>query len=248
MTGSPASVPDGSGQLSKSVAGAVDVTLTATEAANGNIELTGAITANINVIVPTTRRMWRFYNSTTGAFTLTVKTAAGTGVAVTQGSSALLESNGTNVVAISTGGSAPVPVLQLNYNYTGNANGTALAELVWTEFVANQNFTVDSASSLVEISVQGIINIGAGANGISARVVIDSAGTPQNKLVGGNYAAAGNYANVLAGSGKIYITGLSAAVHTVKLQIQAQVAASYYCATTTYPDAYFCRIQVVEHK
>ncbi len=89
----------GSGRLSKSAAGGVDVTLTAAEAANQFIELTGTITANINVIVPAAARLFFIYNGTSGAFTVTVKTAAGTGVAVTQGGRTLLECDATNVVS-----------------------------------------------------------------------------------------------------------------------------------------------------
>lgn len=87
------------GVLSKSVAGGVNVTLTAVEAGNGILVFSGALTANINVIVPATpTRPWIVYNNTSGAFTLTVKTAAGTGQAVTQGKVALLFSDGTNVL------------------------------------------------------------------------------------------------------------------------------------------------------
>jgi len=88
----------GAGRLSKSVAGGADVALTATEAANQFIELTGALTANINVTVPAAARLFMIYNATSGAYTLTVKTAAGTGVAVPQGSRVVLECDGTNVV------------------------------------------------------------------------------------------------------------------------------------------------------
>ncbi|MGI8426331.1 MAG: DUF2793 domain-containing protein [Actinomycetota bacterium] len=86
------------GRLSKSVAGGSDVTLSAEEARNQILELTGALTANIDVIVPAAPWKWIVYNNTTGAFTLTVKTASGTGVAVTQGKRALLYADGTNVV------------------------------------------------------------------------------------------------------------------------------------------------------
>lgn len=86
------------GRLSKSVAGSSDVTLTAAESRNEILEFTGAITANINVIVPTVASQWTVFNNTTGAFTLTVKNAAGTGVAVKQGKRALLYDDGTNVV------------------------------------------------------------------------------------------------------------------------------------------------------
>lgn len=85
--------------LNKSVAGAVDVTLTSGEAAYNILNFTGAITASINVIVPTSVRQWYFYNNTSGAFTLTVKTAAGTGVAITQATRTILYCDGTNVVS-----------------------------------------------------------------------------------------------------------------------------------------------------
>lgn len=92
--------------LNKSVAGGTDVTLTSGEAAYNIINFTGLLTANINVIVPTSVRSWYFYNNTTGAYTLTVKTAAGTGVAVTQTARTILYCDGTNVVSplSSTGG------------------------------------------------------------------------------------------------------------------------------------------------
>jgi hypothetical protein len=88
-----------SGYLSKSVAGGVDVTLTEAESRNFVVELTGVITANINIIVPTREKVWIVFNNTSGAFTATWKTSAGTGVAVTQTAKALLYCNGTNVIA-----------------------------------------------------------------------------------------------------------------------------------------------------
>ena len=85
------------GYLSKSVAGSANVTLTAAEADNTVLKFTGALTGNINVIVPTQERRWVIDNATSGAFTLTVKTSAGTGIAVTQGKKAWLYGDGTNV-------------------------------------------------------------------------------------------------------------------------------------------------------
>lgn len=88
-----------SGVLSKSVAGAVDVTLTAPEARNPILVLSGVLTGNINVILPTTRRTWVVYNNTTGAFTLTVKTAAGTGILLPRNVWGLLVGDGTNMLS-----------------------------------------------------------------------------------------------------------------------------------------------------
>lgn len=91
------------GVLSKSVAGGVNVTLTAVEAGNGILVFTGALTASISVIVPTApTRPWVVFNNTTGAFTLTVKTASGTGVLVPQGKREIVYCDGTNVASAFT--------------------------------------------------------------------------------------------------------------------------------------------------
>lgn len=89
----------GYNRLSKSVAGSANVTLTTVENGNGIMEFTGVLTGSINVIVSTNTRPFLVYNATTGAYTLTVKTASGTGVVVPQGYRALLECDGTNVVS-----------------------------------------------------------------------------------------------------------------------------------------------------
>lgn len=86
------------GYLSKSVAGASDVTLTAAEADNTTFNFTGALTGNINVIFPTDERRMMVHNATSGAYTLTVKTSAGSGIAVTQGEKAWLYGDGTDVL------------------------------------------------------------------------------------------------------------------------------------------------------
>jgi len=76
-----------SGFLAKSVAGAVDVVLTPQEAIARAIQFTGAITANINVVLPlgaeSSQGEYLFKNSTSGSFTLTVKGSIGSGVAIT---------------------------------------------------------------------------------------------------------------------------------------------------------------------
>lgn len=84
-------------QLVKSVAGGADVVLTAAECANKLMTFTGLLTGNINVIVTNTISVYYLFNNTTGAFTLTVKTAAGTGIAVAQGTHDVGVCDGTNV-------------------------------------------------------------------------------------------------------------------------------------------------------
>jgi hypothetical protein len=74
---------------------------------------TGALIANREIIVPTTVQQYWVTNATTGAFTLTVKTAAGTGVTVAQNASTILYCDGTNVVPADTAGIAlPISIVQ----------------------------------------------------------------------------------------------------------------------------------------
>lgn len=84
--------------LSKSVAGSSDVALTQDEQRRDQLVLTGLLTGNINVTVDVSPWRWSVYNNTTGSFTLKVKTTAGTGIFVPQGSRMVLECDGTNVV------------------------------------------------------------------------------------------------------------------------------------------------------
>ena len=86
------------GYLSKSVAGSSDVTLTTADASataessNKVIELTGALTGNIKVLLPAKESNYVIFNNTTGSFTLTVAPTGHTsnGVAITQGSHTMI--------------------------------------------------------------------------------------------------------------------------------------------------------------
>jgi predicted secreted protein len=74
-------------------------------------EFTGTLTGNRNIIVPDTIQQYWVTNSTTGSYTLTVKTATAPGVLVNQTSSTILYCNGNQVVQAESGGiSLPLPV------------------------------------------------------------------------------------------------------------------------------------------
>lgn len=90
------------GYLSKAMADA-NQTLTSLdgasdEARNAVVEATGALTAGRNIVVPTAEKLYLIKNSTTGGFAVTVKTTAGTGVAVPMNGSRWVYCDGTNVV------------------------------------------------------------------------------------------------------------------------------------------------------
>lgn len=65
-----------------------------------SMELTGALTALRDVVVPTITRDWTVFANTSGGFGVRVKTAAGSGVTIADGKRALVECDGTNVVRV----------------------------------------------------------------------------------------------------------------------------------------------------
>jgi microcystin-dependent protein len=73
-----------------------NIVLTQAQYGLGIVNFTGALTANINVTFPVNGR-WLVINGSTGAFTITCKTAAGTGVAVSQGKTNLIHGDATNI-------------------------------------------------------------------------------------------------------------------------------------------------------
>lgn len=76
-----------------------DVTVSGATRRAGYLTVTGNLPVNRNVVVPND---WQgiVFNNTTGAFSLTFKTASGSGVAVAQTKRATLLADGTNVVRI----------------------------------------------------------------------------------------------------------------------------------------------------
>ena len=67
-----------------------DTTLTAVNGSTDQsryaiLKVTGVLVSNSNIIVPDVSKEYLVWNATSGAYTVTIKTSAGTGVVVTQG-------------------------------------------------------------------------------------------------------------------------------------------------------------------
>ena len=93
------------------VAGTGVYTLSGSELNRIAYSFTGVLTGNRQIVVPATVQQYWVTNNTTGAHTLTVKTALGTGVVVNQGQSAIMYCDSTNVVLADTAGvSTPIAV------------------------------------------------------------------------------------------------------------------------------------------
>jgi len=76
-----------------------NVTLTALQYAKPIITLSGTLTGNVQIIFPSLVGEWAVVNNTTGAFTVTCKTASGAGPAVPRGCSSFVWCDATNVYA-----------------------------------------------------------------------------------------------------------------------------------------------------
>jgi hypothetical protein len=100
---------------------------------------TGVLTGNRSVIVPGTVQQYWVANNTTGPYTLTVRTAGGTGVTVNQGARTICYCDGNDVLTADTGGvSVPISISEGGTGATtaGNAlinlGGTATGIGIFT--------------------------------------------------------------------------------------------------------------------
>jgi hypothetical protein len=148
---------------------------------------------------------------------------------------------------IATGG--VIGKRQLNYvASTDLANATAVSATTWTTLLSAQNFSVDDANSIICIFVRGVIRFSAPAStaGCSSRLNIDAGAATYH--LGGETIGTAEFGNVLSGAGATLITGLSAATHTVALQVWSSQSATVNCRASTQPDAESLAVTVLEIK
>ena len=75
----------------------VTTTLTNIQAAYPILNFSGTLTANSTVILPSFEQTWVIVNATSGAYTLTIKTASGTGVSIPQGGTSIVYGDSLNI-------------------------------------------------------------------------------------------------------------------------------------------------------
>jgi hypothetical protein len=90
-------VPDLTNGIAAITMTSANVTLTPAQYGKPFVVLSGVLTANLNLIFPNLAGEWTVVNNCTGAFTVTAKTAAGTGVVVTPGRTRIIWGDGTNI-------------------------------------------------------------------------------------------------------------------------------------------------------
>jgi len=151
-----------SGYTTQAVTDGADTTITIPDGATGvarnmYLELTGALTAARNVIVPAKKKLYFIYNNTTGGYAVTVKVSGQTGVSIDNGVKTVLVCNGTDTVSAlsSLTGAAPA-----DGDVGGPASSTdnALARFNGTtgKVLQNSSATLSDAGLLTATSFAGI--------------------------------------------------------------------------------------------
>jgi hypothetical protein len=126
-------------------------TLTEAEGLAASFEFNGTLTSNMIVIVPNNMPVFAVENLTTGAFTLTVKTAAGTGQVIAQGEISMLYCNGANCEFISdTQGTAPKRGTYSAVRATAVQTMTAGA---WSQIILNSAMVNTNGSAFVSHNI-----------------------------------------------------------------------------------------------
>ena len=129
-----------------------DKTVTAADVAKYlALNVTGTITVMRNLIVPTSnKKVYLVKNSTTGGFSITVKTSAGSGILIHNGEEALVRCDGTNVVRADV---ACAPSVLL-------FGGSALTTSVGTSYFAWpgwHNATLDTTERTIRMPFAGVM-------------------------------------------------------------------------------------------
>jgi hypothetical protein len=120
-----------------------DVTLSTAQNRNPVIEVTGTLPADRDLVVKTQTKAFWIKNSTSGAYTVTVKTAAGTGVEVPQGEWRLVYCDGTNVETI-TGSLA---------SYDSIVAALIDSDAITTDKILNANVTFEKLAMAIQDSL-----------------------------------------------------------------------------------------------
>jgi hypothetical protein len=146
--------------------GDAGVTLTSAEAlAHLSVTCTGVLTAGRDLIVPAARKLYDVVNQTTGGFTVTVRTASGSGVAIAAGDEQIVRCDGTGIVAAAPPKSVATMAGPQPYDIASFYPGVPGSSVLLLRFTAARPVTLpaalagSSASAGVAATAQADIDI-----------------------------------------------------------------------------------------
>jgi hypothetical protein len=200
------------GTASITIAG-VDYTLTnnngtTDEARAMFINATGTPGAGRNVICPAASKMYIFRNNTTGGFAMTLKTSAGSGIAVPAGQSRLLYCDGTNVVeAVNAFSSLTLgTALGVASGGTGAASLTANNVLLGNGTSAFQVVAPGTNGNILTSNGTTWQSTAPAASGVTT-ISFGSTGLTPNTATSGAVSVAGTLAIANGGTGATTLAG-----------------------------------------
>jgi len=161
-------------------------------------QFSGVLTANMQIIVPNTLQQYWVRNTTTGAYTLTVKTAAGTGVSVVQNGAAIMYCDGTNVVEADTNNiSTPISISQGGTGAT--TAGSALINLGGTSLGIGVFTAINAAVARASLgaAASGANNDITSLNALTTPISVSQGGTGQTSYTNGQLLIGNSTGNTL---------------------------------------------------
>ena len=165
--------------------------------------MAGTLTAARNVICPSSQKVYIVKNTTTGGFAITIKTSAGTGVSVANGTTALVYCDGTNVELAANVFNTANPTLTGNISLDGavvvndsgadrdfRVEGDTDANLLFTD-ASTDRVGIGTNTPSVKLDVSGAAAItGAftvtGDSSLNGAVVINDAGADKDTRIEGD--------------------------------------------------------------
>lgn len=188
---------------------------------NAIINVTGALTANRNVVVQTANKLYLIKNATTGGYSIVVKTASGTGVTIVNGASRWVYSDGTNVVDGQFGPLLP----SSNDGGALGAVGTA-----WSDLYGATGFTFNLNNDWIATHSAAVLTVGTG----DLRVTTAGANAASVVTVGGTQTLTNKTLTLPAiGSGGATFAGSSSGTTTLKASATASGTITIPAATDT---------------
>lgn len=170
-------------------------TLTPAQAVKRTLSVAGALTSNLTIVLPTWLQEWTVTNTTTGAFTVTVKTAAGSGVVIPQNSSPTrVRGDGTNITQLAENIAPGSGSQAMQFQ---QATGRLLRTSVYAIISGTQQVSVDggayTATGATTFSTQALTTkahvIAQGAGGAGG----STASTTASQFASGGGGSGGGY-------------------------------------------------------
>jgi hypothetical protein len=166
-----------------------NITLSNLEAAKNTIVISGLLVSNLNLIFPLYVKEWLVVNNCTGAFSITCKTASGSGVATAIGTSNQIRGDGVDILLASSSSGVTQAQIQQGVSNTATAGGTANA-LTGSFSPAITVLTSGTTLFLRAGSANTSATPTFQANGTSAAIIVKGNNLP---LVAGDIAGAGQW-------------------------------------------------------